>query len=71
LGAFVLKLAKLSGNHTEEDLGRLREAGWTDGQILEAIHVVGFFSHINRVAEATGVDPEGWMPPRNGRSEGH
>jgi len=63
LGYFALKLAKLSGEHTGEDLQILREAGFSDSQILEAIHVVGFFSHINRVAEATGVDLETWMPP--------
>jgi len=63
LGKFALKLAKLSGSHTGEDLQNLRQEGFSDLQILEAIHVVGFFSHINRVAEATGVDLETWMPP--------
>ncbi|MGB1808671.1 MAG: hypothetical protein ACPHQT_00125 [Planctomycetota bacterium] len=63
MGYFALKLAKLSGEHADEDLQILRREGFSDLQILEAIHVVGFFSHINRVAEATGVDLETWMPP--------
>ncbi len=60
---FVIKIAKLSEATSEEDLQSLRGHGFSDEQILEVIHVVGFFCHINRIAEATGVDLEPWMKP--------
>jgi len=46
---------------TREDLAPLRAAGLDEGAILEAVHVIGYFNHINRVADALGVDPEAWM----------
>ena len=44
-----------------EDLEPLKAAGLDEGAILEAVHVIGYFNHINRVADALGVDPEEWM----------
>ncbi|MDE0957275.1 MAG: hypothetical protein OSB12_01430 [Planctomycetota bacterium] len=32
-----------------------------DSSILELVHVIGFFNHINRVADSLGVDLESWM----------
>ncbi len=46
---------------TPADLDGLRELGLEDGDIVEVVHVVGYFNHINRVAEALGVDPEEGM----------
>lgn len=46
---------------TPEDLDGLRAVGFDDGQILEVVHVIGYFNHINRVADALGVDPEEFM----------
>lgn len=52
---------------TPADLDRLREVGLADEAILEAVHVVGYFNHINRVADALGVDPEDFMPKERTR----
>ena len=51
---------------TPEDLDILRRVGLDDGQILEVVHVVGYFNHINRVADALGVDPEDFIKPAAG-----
>lgn len=40
------------------DIDELREAGWTDAQILTATEVVGFFNYYVRMVEALGVEPE-------------
>ena len=48
-----------------EDLDALRREGLDDGEILEVVHIIGYFNHINRVADALGVDAEPWMPPRS------
>ncbi|MFQ5948591.1 MAG: carboxymuconolactone decarboxylase family protein [Acidimicrobiia bacterium] len=44
-----------------KDVERLREAGWTDEEILTATHIVGFFNHYVRIAEGLGVEPEDFM----------
>ena len=61
---YAIRLASLEREVYKEEMDELRNAGLSEVEILELIHVVGFFSHINRVAEATGVDLETWMPPR-------
>lgn len=47
----------------DADIQRLRDVGFTDTAILEASHVVGYFNHINRMADALDVDLEPEMPP--------
>ena len=36
----------------------LRESGWGDDAILEAVEIVGFFNYYNRLADALGVEDE-------------
>ena len=36
----------------------LRDAGWGDAAILEAVEVIGFFNYYNRLADALGVERE-------------
>ena len=54
---YVWKLSKTPGEMTEADMDRLRAAGWSDAQIVATVHVTGFFSYMNRVAEAFGLSP--------------
>ena len=44
-------------------LTALRAQGLSDAEILTCIHVAGFFSYYNRLADATGIDLEDFMPP--------
>ena len=37
------------------DLIPVRNAGWTDPEIAEAVHVTAFFAMMNRVADAFGI----------------
>ena len=40
---------------------KLREAGWSDEAIHDALQVTGFFNYYDRLADGLGVDPEpGW-----------
>ena len=50
---------------TDEDVARLREAGWTDPQIAEAVYIIALFAFFNRVADAFGITSPGYwqMPP--------
>lgn len=58
------KLTRRPQKVSRADIKRLREAGWTDGDLLDAAEVVAYFNYINRLADGLGVEPEDFMPPR-------
>ena len=41
-----------------QDIETLRKQGLTDRDILDAVQVIAYFSYINRVADALGIDLE-------------
>lgn len=45
-------------------LDGLRRCGFRDEDILDAVHIIGFFNYYTRLADALGVDPEPNIPPR-------
>ena len=52
----------LTLNHTKitnEDIERLRETGFSDGEILEVNQVVSYFNYANRTVVGLGVDTKG------------
>ncbi|HVA45485.1 MAG TPA: hypothetical protein VNH11_03790 [Pirellulales bacterium] len=58
----LLRFVELVTRHayrtTDADVERLRQAGWTDPQIAEAVYVTALFAFFNRVADAFGLqDP--------------
>ena len=44
-----------------EDTDKLRAHGWTDEQIAEAVYVIAMFAFFNRVADAFGIEPMGYL----------
>jgi len=54
---FAEKATKASAEITEEDRNALRAQGFTDRDIWDIASVVGFFNMSNRVASATGMEP--------------
>jgi hypothetical protein len=42
----------------ETQIALLREQGWSDSAIHDAIQVVSYFNYINRIAEAVGIEAE-------------
>jgi|SRR5579863_315635 len=66
----LLALVKIVTEHAyrcqDEDVEKVRQAGWTDPQIAEAIYITSLFAFFNRVADAFGLqDPhyERMAPP--------
>ena len=55
---FGEKLTRAPESVGAADVDRLREAGWNDRAIHDAVQVVSYFNYINRVADGLGVDPE-------------
>jgi alkylhydroperoxidase family enzyme len=71
----LLRFVELVTRHayrtTADDVQRLRDAGWTDEQIAEAVYITALFAFFNRVADAFGlVDPQyAAMGPSRGHGE--
>ena len=55
--SFAEKVTKASAEVEEADRQELREHGFTDRDIWDIASVVGFFSMSNRLASATGMQP--------------
>jgi len=54
---FAVKVTRSSAEVTEADRQALRDHGFSDRDIFDIASVVGFFSMSNRVASATGMQP--------------
>jgi uncharacterized peroxidase-related enzyme len=54
--SFAEKVARDPSQVTPTDIAKLRSNGFSDQAILDATHVVGFFSYMNRVIQALGAD---------------
>ncbi|HVM28045.1 MAG TPA: hypothetical protein VM433_10295 [Mycobacteriales bacterium] len=46
---------------------RLREAGFSDRDVIDANQVVAYFNYVNRIAEGLGVELEDDWPQRSRR----
>ena len=68
LYAFVKKVNADSVATTPEDIDELREAGWTDEAIYDAITVCALFNFYNVWIDATGVSD---MPAIGYEMSGH
>jgi alkylhydroperoxidase family enzyme len=69
----LLRLVEVVTRHayrtTDADVEGLRQHGWTDPQIAEAVYVTALFAFFNRVADAFGIDSQGYGGPRPEFSE--
>lgn len=46
---------------TAEDVQKLRDRGWSEDQISEAVYIIAMFAFFNRVADAFGVPPQHYL----------
>lgn len=46
---------------TRADTDPLRAASWTEEQIAEAVYIAAMFAFFNRVADAFGIEPMGYL----------
>ena len=52
---FCEKLTLAPSTMSREDTQRLRDAGWTDRDILDITQVCAYFNYRDRIADALGV----------------
>jgi uncharacterized peroxidase-related enzyme len=54
---YAVKLTQSSGTCTEADVDALREAGWSDEEIMDIAQVAAMFNFTNRLASGLGWRP--------------
>lgn len=57
---FVELVTRHAYRATPEHTAALRQAGWTDPQIAEAVYITALFAFFNRVADAFGLADPGY-----------
>lgn len=58
---YAAKLTRTPSEMSASDVQALRDAGFADAAILDAVEVISYFNYINRIADGLGVDPEDFM----------
>lgn len=53
---FALKVNAESQSITHAEVEKTIEAGWTEAQLAEAVHLAAFFAAFNRIANAFGLN---------------
>jgi uncharacterized peroxidase-related enzyme len=58
---FAVKLSKTPQSMTRQDVESLRQAGFTDEDIVDAVQLIGYFNYSNRVMDGLGIEPDSEM----------
>lgn len=58
---FAKKLTHESYRNTPAEVQKLRDAGWTEPQIAEAVYITAMFAFFNRVANGFGLEDPGYF----------
>ncbi len=66
---FAVKVTKAAPTVTPADLDHLRSYGLTDEALFAIVEIVGFFSYINRIADAFGVELDDFLELRRDFNE--
>ena len=58
---YVELITNAAYRSTHDDVQRLRDLGWSENQISEAVYITAMFAFFNRVADAFGVPPQHYL----------
>ncbi|HSH15047.1 MAG TPA: hypothetical protein VLD18_03365, partial [Verrucomicrobiae bacterium] len=58
---FAVQVTRNLQSVRRQDVHALRDLGWTDVQIHDAVQVIGLFNYYTRLADALGIEPEDFM----------
>ena len=59
--AYAEKLTRTPASMTPEDVGALREAGFSEADVLHICEVVAYYAYANRIADGLGIELEPWI----------
>lgn len=58
---YVELITRSAPRSTPDDVQKLRDAGWKEDQIAEAVYVTAMFAFFNRVADAFGIPSQDYL----------
>ena len=58
---YVKLITDAAYRSTVEDVDKLRNVGWNENQISEAVYITALFAFFNRVADAFGISPQNYL----------
>jgi len=58
---YVKLVTEAAYRTTSEDVQKLRDAGWKEDQIAEAVYITAMFAFFNRVADAFGIASQDYL----------
>jgi len=58
---YAEKLTLTPSSMSEQDVQKLRDAGWTDRDILDIVHVCAYFNFRVRVVDGLGLELGDWQ----------
>ena len=58
---YVELITRAAYRSTADDVQELRDVGWKEEQIAEAVYVTAMFAFFNRVADAFGVPSQDYL----------
>jgi alkylhydroperoxidase family enzyme len=58
---YVKLITDAAYRSTADDVQRLRDAGWKENEIAEAVYITAMFAFFNRVADAFGVPAQNYL----------
>ena len=61
---YAEKLTLTPSAMNEQDVQKLRDAGWTDRDILDIVHVCAYFNFRVRVVDGLGLEVADWQIQR-------
>jgi alkylhydroperoxidase family enzyme len=61
LMVYVKLITEASHRSTPDDVQKLRDTGWSENQIAEAVYIIAMFAFFNRVADAFGIPPQNYL----------
>ena len=61
LMGYVKLITEESYKSTPEDVQKLRDVGWAENQIAEAVYITAMFAFFNRVADSFGIPPQNYL----------
>ncbi len=54
------KLTRQPNKMVRDDVGSLRDVGFTDEDILAIAEITSYYAFVNRIADGLGVELEAW-----------
>jgi alkylhydroperoxidase family enzyme len=58
---YVELITRSAARSTPDDVQKLRDAGWKEDHIAEAVYVTAMFAFFNRVADAFGIPSQDYL----------